>query len=198
MLGSDYQDQNCSIARALELVGERWTILVLRDVFLGRRRFDQLQRSLGVARNVLAARLDRLVAEGILEKVPYQERPPRHEYRLTSKGLDLWPVIVELLRWGDRYAAPTAGPPIVLHHKGCGGELGAHRICMRCGEPLEVGDVRAEPGPGAGARPRSKSKSGAGARPGSKPGAGSSPETGAEAGLRRSARASRPARPATA
>jgi DNA-binding HxlR family transcriptional regulator len=150
MLKNDYEDQNCSIARALELVGERWTILVLRDVFLGRRRFDQIQQSLGVARNVLAARLDRLVAEGILEKVPYQERPLRHEYRLTPKGVDLWPVTVELLRWGDRYAAPDAGPPIVLRHKGCGGELGEGRVCMRCGDRLQASDVRAEPGPGAG------------------------------------------------
>jgi DNA-binding HxlR family transcriptional regulator len=172
MLGSDYEGQNCSIARSLELVGERWTILVLRDVFLGLRRFDQIQRNLGVARNVLATRLDRLLAEEILEKVPYQERPPRYEYRLTAKGLDLWPVIVELLRWGDRHAAPAAGPPIVLRHKGCGGELGEHRVCIRCGRSLEVGDVRAEPGPGASAE--------------------------AGASLRRSARESRPARPATA
>src|ERR1700722_1386787 len=164
MLKNDYEGQNCSIARSLELVGERWTILVLRDVFLGRRRFDQMQQSLGVARNVLAARLDRLVGEGVLEKVPYQERPPRHEYRLTSKGLDLWPVIVELLRWGDRYAAPS-GPPIVLRHKDCGGELGGHRICTRCGELLEVGDVRAEAGPGFGARGGTKSSSGAAAGP---------------------------------
>src|SRR5580698_4703838 len=156
MLKNDYVDQNCSIARTLELVGERWTILVLRDVFLGRRRFDQIQQSLGVARNVLAARLDRLVAEEILEKVPYQERPLRHEYRLTEKGLDLWPVITELLRWGDRHAAPEAGPPIVIRHKGCGGELGERRLCTSCGKSLEVRDVRAEPGPGAG--------SGAGAR----------------------------------
>lgn len=148
MLGSDYRGQNCSIARALELVGERWTILVLRDVFLGLRRFEQLQQSLGVARNVLAARLERLAQEGILERVPYQERPPRHEYRLTDKGLDLWPVVVELMRWGDRYAAPPQGPPIVIRHRGCGGVLGEHRICMRCGEPLGVRDVRAEAGPG--------------------------------------------------
>jgi DNA-binding HxlR family transcriptional regulator len=149
MLGNDYSGQNCSIARSLELVGERWTLLVLRDAFLGLRRFDQFQRSLGVARNVLAARLDRLVGEGILEKVPYQERPVRHEYRLTAKGLDLWPVIVELLRWGDRYAAPAAGPPIVIRHKECGGELGEGRVCTRCGDRLQVSDVRAEPGPGA-------------------------------------------------
>ena len=152
MLGNDYKEINCSIARSLELVGERWTILVLRNVFLGVRRFDEMQRDLGIARNVLAARLDRLVGEGILGKVPYQERPLRHEYRLTDKGLDLWPVIVELLQWGDRYAAPAAGPPVVLRHKGCGGVVGERRICTRCGEPLGVRDVRAEAGPGATAR----------------------------------------------
>jgi DNA-binding HxlR family transcriptional regulator len=173
MLGSDYTGQNCSIARTLELVGERWTILVLRDIFLGLHRFDQLQSNLGVARNVLTARLDRLVGEGILEKIPYQERPLRHEYRLTSKGLDLWPVIVELLRWGDRHAAPDGGPPIVLLHKGCGGELGEHRVCSRCGQSLEVRDVRAERGPCA-------------------------LPTAALPSLRRSARESRAARRATA
>jgi DNA-binding HxlR family transcriptional regulator len=149
MLGNDYRDQNCSIARALELVGERWTMLVLRDVFLGMRRFEEIQRDLGVARNVLAARLGRLVEEGVLEKAPYQERPVRYEYRLTDKGLDLWPVIVELLRWGDRYAAPASGPPVVIRHRDCGGTLGEHRMCTRCGRPLSVRDVRAEPGPGA-------------------------------------------------
>jgi DNA-binding HxlR family transcriptional regulator len=151
MLGSEYSTQNCSIARTLELVGERWTFLVLRDVFLGVRRFDALQRDLGVARNVLAARLERLVEQEILTRVPYSQRPTRYEYRLTDKGLDLWPAIVELLRWGDRYAAPQ-GPPIVIRHTGCGGELGERRICNRCGEPLGVRDVRAEPGPGATAR----------------------------------------------
>jgi DNA-binding HxlR family transcriptional regulator len=149
MLGNDYREQNCSIARALELVGERWTLLVLRDVFLGVRRFDELRESLGIARNVLASRLERLVSEDILEKVPYRERPLRYEYRLTDKGLDLWPVVVELLRWGDRHLAPAEGPPVVLRHRGCGGVLGERRICTRCGAPLEVGDVRAEAGPGA-------------------------------------------------
>jgi DNA-binding HxlR family transcriptional regulator len=156
MLGNDYREQNCSIARSLELVGERWTILVLRDVFLGVRRFDALRESLGIARNVLASRLERLVSEGVLEKIPYRERPLRHEYRLTAKGLDLWPVVVELLRWGDRHLASAEGPPIVLRHRGCGGVLGERRICTRCGAPLEVGDVRAEAGPGAAA-PRSDS-----------------------------------------
>jgi DNA-binding HxlR family transcriptional regulator len=149
MLKNDYAGLNCSIARALELVGERWTLLVLRDIFLGVRRFDALQQDLGVARNVLTTRLERLVEQEILEKVPYQQRPLRHEYRLTEKGLDLWPVIVELLRWGDRHAAPSAGPPVILRHRDCGGELGERRICTRCGKPLERRDVRAEAGPGA-------------------------------------------------
>jgi DNA-binding HxlR family transcriptional regulator len=167
MLGNDYKDQNCSIARALELVGERWTILVLRDVFLGVRRFEAIQRNLGVARNVLAARLDRLVDEGILEKALYQERPPRHEYRLTDKGLDLWPVIVELLQWGDRHLAPPAGAPVVIRHRGCGGTLGERRICTRCGEPLGVRDVRAEAGPGA--RPTPAGARGSSQRPAAAP-----------------------------
>ena len=149
MLGNDYRDQNCSIARTLEVIGERWSILVLRDVFLGVRRFDALQRDLGIARNVLVSRLERLVGEGILERTPYQERPLRHEYGLTEKGLDLWPIVVELLRWGDRHAAPPTGPPVLLLHRDCGGLLGDRRICERCSQPLGAQDVRVERGPGA-------------------------------------------------
>src|SRR6266511_5373666 len=103
MLQRTYKNQNCSIARALELVGERWTLLIIRDAFLGLRRFDQFQRSLGVARNVLTDRLNRLVEEGILRRVPYQERPVRFEYRLTDKGRELWPVMMTLMQWGDRH-----------------------------------------------------------------------------------------------
>ncbi len=149
MLRNDYTGLNCSIARTLELIGERWSILILRDVFLGVRRFDAIQHDLGIARNVLAARLERFVTEGILEKRPYQERPLRHEYRLTEKSRDLWPVFVEMLRWGDRYAAPTGGPPLVLRHRDCGGLLDEWRICENCGKPLTVRDVHIEPGPGA-------------------------------------------------
>ena len=102
MLKRDYPTQYCSVASTLEIIGERWTILILRDVFLGIRRFEDLQRDLGVARNILQARLERLVENGILIKRPYQERPLRHEYRLTEKGADLWPVLVSLLQWGDK------------------------------------------------------------------------------------------------
>ena len=132
MLGSDYKNQTCSVAAALEVVGERWSLLIVRDVLLGLRRFDQLQADLGVARNVLQSRLERLVEAGVLEKHRYQDRPERFEYRLTEKGLDLWPVIVSLLQWGDKYAAP-GGPPVLLTHKGCGGAVDEHRICARCG-----------------------------------------------------------------
>jgi DNA-binding HxlR family transcriptional regulator len=148
MLGRNYQGQNCSIAKSLELIGERWTMLIVREVFLGNRRFDEMAARLDIARNVLTARLTRLVDEGVLTKVRYQERPERFEYRLTEKGIDLWPVIVSLLQFGDRYYAPD-GPPMVLIHKDCGGEVDAHRTCARCGERLTARDVTGRPGPGA-------------------------------------------------
>jgi len=149
VLGREYDGQTCSIARTLELVGERWTLLIVRNVQLGVRRFDEIQEQLGIARNVLAARLEALTANGILERHPYGERPVRHEYRLTETGRDLWPVLVELMQWGDRYAPARKGPPVILRHIACGGEVGPHRACIRCGELLEAADVRAEPGPGA-------------------------------------------------
>jgi DNA-binding HxlR family transcriptional regulator len=149
VLGSDYKDQQCSIAGALEVIGERWSLLIIREVMLGVRRFDQLQSDLGVARNVLQTRLTRLLEQGVLEKRLYQERPQRYEYRLTEKGLDLWPTIVALMQWGDRYAAPPAGPPVVLEHRGCGGAVDAHRICAACGARLTARQTLAKPGPGA-------------------------------------------------
>jgi DNA-binding HxlR family transcriptional regulator len=149
MLGNDYENQVCSVAGALEVVGERWSLLIVRDVFLGLRRFDEIQADLGIARNVLQARLSKLLEHGVLERRPYQERPPRCEYRLTEKGLDLWPTVVALMRWGDRYAAPAAGPPVLLEHRGCGGAVDEHRVCEACGAGLSVRDARAIPGPGA-------------------------------------------------
>jgi DNA-binding HxlR family transcriptional regulator len=152
MLRADYAGQDCSIARTLELIGERWTILILRESFLGTRRFDDFQRELGVARNVLQTRLERLVDAGILSRVQYQERPARHEYRLTRKGVDLWPIIVALLKWGDKHAAPGE-PPVVLEHKECGGEVDDRRRCMKCGADLEAWDVIARRRQAAGAGP---------------------------------------------
>ena len=154
MLRSDYEGQLCSIARALELIGERWSILVIREVFSGRRRFSEMQRTLGVARNVLTARLQRLVEEGILERRPYSERPARYEYFLTEKGLDLWPTMIALMQWGDKHMPLPDGPPVIVVHKGdCGGRIDDRRICERCGKQLEVREARAvQTGAEAGAR----------------------------------------------
>jgi len=149
MLGSDYDNQTCSIAGALEVVGERWSLLIVRDVFLGLRRFDEIQADLGIARNVLHTRLTKLLEQGVVERRLYAERPPRYEYRLTDKGLDLWPTMVALMQWGDRHTAPAAGPPVLLEHCDCGGAVDGHRVCEACGAKLSVTEVRALPGPGA-------------------------------------------------
>src|ERR1700729_1546027 len=158
MLNRDYPTQYCPVASTLEVIGERWTLLIVRDVFLGIRRFDDLQRDLGVARNILQVRLERLVEEGILVKRPYQERPLRSEYRLTEKGADLWPVLVAMLQGGR--PPPLEGErPMILQHRGCGGELDDRRRCLSCGADVTVteaialrtGARRPTDDPGAGA-----------------------------------------------
>jgi len=149
VLKRNYEGQVCSIAGALELIGERWTLLIVRDLFLGVRRFDDLQGDLGIARNVLRDRLNRLVDEGIVRKRRYQERPERFEYVLTEKGVDLWPVLHSMLTWGDRYAGPENGPATLVEHRGCGGRIDDRRICESCGTAVGPHDVKARPGPGA-------------------------------------------------
>lgn len=138
---------NCSVAQCLEVVGEWWSMLIVRDAFLGVTRFDQFQARLGIARNILNQRLTRLVDQGVFEKVAYSEHPPRFEYRLTPKGRDLWPVLTAMRQWGDHYAAPD-GPPLEVLHKACGEMVQAMMTCSHCGEPLTARDVRAMPGPG--------------------------------------------------
>jgi DNA-binding HxlR family transcriptional regulator len=148
MLPRTYTGQYCSIAGTLEVVGDRWTLLVIREAFQGTRRFDDFLANLGLARTVLTDRLNRLVDEQILERVRYQRRPDRYEYRLTQKGLDLFPVIVALLAWGDRYVM-GGRPPLVFRHRGCGGEVTDRRVCARCGQEVSPGEVEPRPGPGA-------------------------------------------------
>ena len=148
-LQRNYENQNCSIAATLELVGERWTLLIIRELLLGVHRFSELQADLGIARNVLQARLQRLVGHGIVERRRYQEHPPRDGYHLTEKGLDLWPAVVTLMQWGDRHLPRPDGPAVTLTHRGCGGELDAHLSCARCGAPLGPRDVWAAPGESA-------------------------------------------------
>jgi DNA-binding HxlR family transcriptional regulator len=137
----------CSVARTLSVVGDRWTLLVLRDCFLRVRRFDDFLESLGVSPHLLSTRLAKLVEHGILERRPYQERPVRYEYRLTEKGLDLYPVVVSLVRWGDRWMADPAGPPVTLIHQPCGQATAPELTCSACGEALEPHGVRPVPNP---------------------------------------------------
>lgn len=145
-------DMPCSIARTVDLAGEWWTPLILRDVYLGLTRFDDIQANLGISRKVLAGRLERLVDGGVLERRPYQERPPRHEYVLTTKGLDLVRAFFALMAWGDRWTAGGAGPPMRLRHDSCG-ELATPEVaCSHCGKPLTAESVTPEPGPGARVR----------------------------------------------
>jgi len=138
----------CSIARSWSVLGERWTMIVLRHAFLGARRFEDYSSELGIARNMLADRLRTLVEHGILERRRYQERPERHEYRLTAKGFDLYPILVSLMQWGDRYGEHEDGPPLVLRHEGCGAVTQPRLTCGQCGEVLDPREVRPEPGPG--------------------------------------------------
>jgi DNA-binding HxlR family transcriptional regulator len=138
----------CSIARALELIGDRWTILILRDAFRGLHRFDDLQRDLEIPRAVLAERLKRLVEHGVLERRQYRDHPPRFEYRLTPMGVELSPILVALMRWGDRHLAGAAGPPTVLVHDACGHELDQSFVCWSCDQTFAPTHIRSRPGPG--------------------------------------------------
>jgi DNA-binding HxlR family transcriptional regulator len=151
-----FADMDCSVAQCLEVVGEWWSLLIVRDAFMGVTRFEEFQRRTGVSRNILTQRLGRLVERGVLERVPYCERPPRYAYRLTDKGRDLWPVINAMRQWGDRYESPS-GPPIELVHVGCGRVARIETVCDQCGERVGARDVRAVPGPGrAGLAPRAR------------------------------------------
>jgi DNA-binding HxlR family transcriptional regulator len=139
------ENLNCVVARGLELFGDRWSVLILRDAFLGVRRFDEFRRDLGIARNILAERLDRLVAGGVLARRRYQERPPRDEYVLTDKGKDLLDVLLALWRWGDRWE-PVPEPRRLIH-LACGHETHAVATCAHCGQPLARRELLMEPLP---------------------------------------------------
>jgi DNA-binding HxlR family transcriptional regulator len=149
MLQRDYPDQVCSVARSLEVIGERWTLLILRDAVMGMERFEEFQQSLGVASNVLTNRLKLLCDEQVLERVSDPERPGRPKYVLTEKGRQLAPALLVLMKWGDRYYPAPGGPPRLTLHVGCGGNIGADFRCDRCGKPFEPGDIEFQPGPGA-------------------------------------------------
>jgi DNA-binding HxlR family transcriptional regulator len=145
-----------SVGRALTLLGERWTMLIMREAFFGVRRYGQLARNLNIPRPTLSARLRTLVEAGLLERTLYARDPDRHEYRLTDAGRDLFPAIVTLMRWGDQHLAGPEGPPIVLRHSTCGEIADPRLTCQHCGQPIDASDVTPEPGPGFRDRERAQ------------------------------------------
>lgn len=144
----NFADWPCSVARATQLLGDHWVPLIMRDAVQGVRRFDDFQRSLGVARNILSDRLDRLVEGGLLERKSYQDRPPRSEYVLTEMGRDLFPVLASLAAWGDRWLDGGSGAPVALHDETRGHDMRASVVCAECGEPIRLADVEFRVGPG--------------------------------------------------
>ena len=148
MRWEELDQQPCSLSRTLSVVGDRWTLLVLRESFMGIRRFEEFEKRLGVTRHVLADRLKKLTAAAVLAKVAYQERPRREEYRLTDKGLELYPAVLALVNWGDRHMSGAEGPPIRHLHKTCGQPMHGVLVCSDCGEPLAARDVSLSEAPG--------------------------------------------------
>ena len=148
MKWSALEEERCSVARTVAVIGDRWTLLVLRDCFLRVRRFEDFQARLGVTRHVLADRLRKLVRYGVLRRVPYQERPRRYEYLLTQKGLDLHPVMMSIVHWGDVHMSDERGRPLLHEHKNCGKLFDPVMTCSECGEPLSAKAVHVHPGPG--------------------------------------------------
>ena len=148
MKRTSFANWRCSIARTVDLIGDGWTPMVLREAFYGTTRFDDFERLLGIGRNVLSQRLARLVEEGVLERQAYQQNPPRYDYLVTEKGRELFPVLAAMMAWGDRWLAPSEGPPLVLRHEACGHDVHAEVVCSACHEPLELADVTPHLGPG--------------------------------------------------
>lgn len=148
---TSFADMRCSLARGLELIGDWWSPLIIRDLFLDVVRFDDLVEDLGISRNLLARRLKSLVENGIVDRVAYSHRPARYEYRLTEAGRDLVPAILALTAWGDRWARPKQGSPILFVHRGCGHHFQPRVSCSACGETIDAQSVRALPGPGGAA-----------------------------------------------
>ncbi len=148
MKRTSFANWPCSVARTMDLLGDWWTPLVLREAFYGFRRFDEFQRELGIARNTLSARLRRLVEAGLLEKRVYETTPVRHEYVLTEAGRDFYAVIAAMTAWGDRWLSGDTGTPVLTRHETCGHDGVAKVVCSHCGQPFEPEDITPRPGPG--------------------------------------------------
>ncbi len=149
MKWKELEEEPCSMARTIGVIGDRWTLLILRECFLRTRRFEGFQSALGITRHLLAERLKKLVRLGILRRIPYQEAPKRHEYILTQKGLDLYPIMMALVHWGDTHMVDERGRPLLHQHRNCGKDFDPVMVCSECGEPLSAKEVHTHPGPGA-------------------------------------------------
>jgi DNA-binding HxlR family transcriptional regulator len=143
------EEEPCSLARTVAVIGDRWTLMILRECFLRKRRFDAFQTTLGITRHLLADRLKKLVRFGVLRRVPYMESPKRYEYILTQKGLDLYPIIMSVVHWGNTHMVDTRGRPLLHEHKTCGKHFDPLMVCSECGEPVLAKQVHVHPGPGA-------------------------------------------------
>jgi DNA-binding HxlR family transcriptional regulator len=144
-----FADMVCSIARTLDVIGEQWAPLILRDIFVGISRFEQIQQDLGISRKVLSERLKWLVGQGVIERREYSTNPPRAEYALTPKGRELCDLLLVMVRWGDRWTAGEAGPPVLYRHHACGEISHVDLHCARCDRPMHAGDIDVLPGPGS-------------------------------------------------
>lgn len=151
MQRTQFGDLACSIARTLDVIGEPWSPLILRDVYVGMDRFEQIQADLGISRKVLTERLKWLVESGVLVRQQYEQRPPRYEYKLTPKGTELVDLLMVMVAWGDKFADQGAGPPVLYRHRACGEISHVELRCAHCGESMRGGDVELLPGPGSAA-----------------------------------------------
>ncbi len=148
MKRTDTSEWPCTIAQSVNVLGDHWNLLIIRQACMGTRRFDDFQASLGIGRNILTGRLQLLIDEGLLTRTEYQPNPPRFEYRLTDKGRDVYPILAAMAAWGDKWLVGPEGSPLTLHHDSCGNDMHAVVGCSECGQPLHVRAVKARPGPG--------------------------------------------------
>lgn len=149
MQWGDLADQPCSFSRTMSVIGDRWTLMILRDCFMKVRRFEEFHERLGIGRSILTDRLNKLVDNEVLARVPYQQSPLRYEYRLTQKGIDLHPIIMGIVHWGDRHIAGPEGRPLLHHHTTCGHDFDPLLTCSHCGGQVDAREVTISPGPGA-------------------------------------------------
>ena len=148
MKKTDTSQWPCPIARSVNVLGDHWNLLIMRQACLGTRRFDDFQSALGTGRNILSQRLTGLVEEGLLQRIEYQDNPPRFEYRITDKGRDVYPILAAMAAWGDKWLTGREGTPLLLHHTTCDHDMHAVVVCSECCEPIDVRQTRALPGPG--------------------------------------------------